>query len=123
MANVIPLIEVELDKVRHFRFDLNALASIEEKTGQSLLNGFDMAKLKMNDLRAFVWGGLIHEDAALTVEQVGSLIHMGNLADVSEKLREAFGVSAPPPSEDDAPASDSPVPGSTSGQSGATTAG
>lgn len=78
---------INLDKERVLFFNLNALCALEEM-------GVDIAHLgesvKMSQIRAILWAGLTHEDAALTIEEVGNLITMENLQEVSEAITAAF---------------------------------
>lgn len=89
MSRIIQTVEIELDKIRHLRFDMNAWYDIEEKTGIDL-RSTTVAKLKVGHLRAVVWACLRHEDPDLTLEVVGSLIDLGNLDYVSERLNQMF---------------------------------
>lgn len=82
-------------KVRNLRFDFNALAIIEEKLGKSTLSGEIFVNLRASDLRWFLWGGLVHEDPNLTCEEVGSWIHLGNLAVITEGIAKAFSAAMP----------------------------
>ncbi|PEM65338.1 hypothetical protein CN613_25690 [Bacillus pseudomycoides] len=83
------IVEIELDKKRNLHYTLNALAEIEDKLGIQLQ---DMASIKlgMKNIRSILWAGLLHEDAELTEEQVGSFVDMTNFADVQAKVNEAF---------------------------------
>lgn len=60
-------------KKRTLRFDINALADFEQETGM----GFGQlmsTRAVFATARALLWAGLKHEDRALTVEKVGSLL-------------------------------------------------
>lgn len=58
---------------RHLRFDINALADFEQETGMGF--GQLMAtRAVFATARALLWAGLKHEDKALTVEKVGTLL-------------------------------------------------
>lgn len=81
------VIEIDLDRPRKLRVDMNAFAAAEELTGKNLLAREAWQSLTSRDLRAVVWACLRHEDAELTLEQVGAMLHPGSLADVAE----AFG--------------------------------
>lgn len=72
------LVPIELDKTRRLRFDMNALAALEEQ-GVNLFDDdvlSDLAKVikSPRNIRLFVWAGLLHEDPELTPQQVGALI-------------------------------------------------
>ncbi len=87
-------VEIELDKPRKLLYDLNAMAGFEKETGKSFL---DLSKEKMTAtlIRAILWAGLIHEDKALTVEKVGSLITPSNMLDIQDKVMEAQTLNMP----------------------------
>lgn len=85
-----PVFEIELDKTRHLKFDFNALALAEKETGKNLLQGASWLDMSASDIRAFLWAGLLWEDSALTLEDVGSLIHPGNAGEVGKSLENAF---------------------------------
>lgn len=82
-------------ELRNLRYDFNALALIEEKTGKSTLSGEVFQNLRASDLRWFLWGGLVHENPNLDVTEVGSWIHLGNLAYITEAIGKAFSSSMP----------------------------
>lgn len=70
---------ITLDKVRHLRYTANSIADIEELMGEglnSLLS--DGSIVGMRHARAFLWGGLKHEDRKLLgsrgVQSAGNLI-------------------------------------------------
>jgi len=85
-----PVFEVTLDKVRHLKFDFNALALAEKETGKNLLQGGAWGNMSAADIRAFLWAGLLWEDSALTLEMVGSWLHPGNAGEVGQELEAAF---------------------------------
>ena len=90
---------IELDKKREIRFDMNALAELEEIYGS-----FDkaMAALKNSSIkamRALLYSGLKHEDKKLTIEQVGAMVDMASLSSVTMKITEAFQRNLPEPEE------------------------
>lgn len=93
---VNPGVKITLDKERTLKLDLNAMVSFEEATGVSLMRGtFKSSKMSPRELRAMLWACLLHEDEALTEQQVGSWITVGNLMEITGKLNEAFEVSMP----------------------------
>ncbi|MFA4885450.1 MAG: hypothetical protein WC601_06720 [Desulfotomaculaceae bacterium] len=82
-------VEIELDKVRTLRYNLNALAELEDKIGVPLsaLNNLSMG---MKQIRAFLWAGLIHEDPDLDEKTVGELVDVDTMDYISQKIGEAF---------------------------------
>jgi len=79
---------------RQLRYDLNALAEIEERLGITMAN---LASLQVSAkaIRTLVWAGLLHEAPTLIEHDVGAWITGENIADVSERsmsaLAESFG--------------------------------
>ena len=105
MANqAAPEIEVVLDRPRKLRFDLNAMIRLEEALGINLLGQADEnaeAKVEaealesLRGIRAMLWACLIHEDPDLTPEYVGTLLHVGNLAQISALMQRIWSLSTP----------------------------
>ena len=71
------------------RYDLNALAEIEEKLGVKL-DQLDKVQMGVKELRTFLWAGLIHEDDNLTEREVGGMVDFDNMELINEKITEAF---------------------------------
>jgi hypothetical protein len=96
MSNKIRgLVDINLDKPRHLRYDLNALAEIEDKLGISidqLAGGFCFG---MKAIRTVLWAGLIHEDEELTEKEVGAMIDMENIEDVTSSIMDSLGMAFP----------------------------
>lgn len=85
------VVTVNLDRERHLKFNLNALILAEEITGKKLAElEKDKGAFDLAFLRAMLYAGLKHEDKELTLEEVGDLIDMDNMEDVTEKLGEAM---------------------------------
>ncbi len=81
---------ITLDKPRTLRYGMNALAKIEDLTGKSIL-ALDLNQVGIKDLLAIVYGGLYHEDKALTIQKVGDLIdEYSDLTEIAEKIGEAL---------------------------------
>lgn len=99
----IPAVKIMLDKERTLLFDLNALVEYEEVTGKSLISGVNLSNLKMKDIRALLYAGLVHEDEKITLKQVGKLLHFGNLEGISALLEIAFAEAMPEKKEDNDP--------------------
>jgi len=101
----IPDVEIELDKVRSLRFDFNALRLAEKRMSEewgkktsvtSVLN----EDITVTDLTILVWAALKHQDKALTLDQVGAMLHPSRLAYIGEKIRDAFGIQVTSDEED-----------------------
>jgi hypothetical protein len=91
-----PLIPLSLDRERHLRLDAWALWQVEQelrlmygKTA-NVLDLFQQETLGMTEVLLLLWASLRHEDAALTLEDVGHLVHFGNFAEAREAVQEAF---------------------------------
>ena len=84
-------VEIEMDKVRHLKFGMNALIELEQKTGKPLSQ---MGDVSMADLRTILWCGLIHEDKKLTESKVGDLmdeaIEKNGMEHLAQKIGEAM---------------------------------
>lgn len=75
---------------RTLKYDLNAMAELEDKYG-SVDTAFEMLdKNSIKAVRFILWAGLIHEEPELTEQKVGSLIDIKYLQNLSGKLNEAF---------------------------------
>ncbi|MTV50090.1 hypothetical protein GJ688_14025 [Heliobacillus mobilis] len=83
------LVEITLDKPRKLRYDLNALAELEDKLGVSLQE-LDQLAMGVKQLRVFLWAGLVHEDPGLSEIDVGAFVDLENLGEVNQKITEAF---------------------------------
>ena len=96
---VKPAVPVTLDKERHFLFNLNAMAAFEMATGKSLLERKVIDSLykgmKPGDMRALLWACLIHEDKKLTLEQVGGMVNIDNILEITTKLWMAWAAAIP----------------------------
>ena len=90
---------VVLDRERHLRYDFNALVDLEQALGITLAQiPQTTGALGLTHLRAFMWPGLRHEDDALTVRTVGTLIQAyldggGDLVKLSGLMREALALA------------------------------
>ncbi len=94
MNKAKPEVKITLDKERTIRFDLNAMCSYEEVTGKNIFANA-LNSLSAQEVRAMLWACLISEDPDLTLEYVGSLVDLENMAQVAEKLNEAFTIAMP----------------------------
>lgn len=119
-------VTIVLDKERHLRYDLNAIALISEKLQLTLRLGHLVEDLvsrpiPVAGLRTILWAGLRHEDPALTEEQLGAMV---DAEQIPELLRSFFalfrssglpGLGAPAAAAAAAPPTPaSPSPGTTS---------
>lgn len=101
-------VPIKLDRVRHLRYDLNALVLLEEQFG-SVEAALDAAQGRsVRAVRAFLYAGLAHEDPDLTLEQAGSLVGFADLPAVTEAILRALGASFPNPGEPPAQTPEAP---------------
>lgn len=104
---VNPAVPIMLDKKRHLLLDLNAMVVFQEETGNNLFDSEVADRLSKSlsprDLRALLWSCLIHEDESLTLKQVGSWLHSGNMEDIAGKLLIAWNTAMPEGGKNDAP--------------------
>lgn len=70
---MINSVAIELDKPRRLRFDVNALADLEEHLGVGIGKVMEQ-EANFRLLRALLWAGLKWEERGLTVERAGSLL-------------------------------------------------
>jgi len=67
-------VTIQLDKERHIKMTLGGMYAFKQKTGKSLLKGFNVADLDEGNLIALVWSCLIWEDPTLTLEACGFML-------------------------------------------------
>lgn len=102
MSNpVAPTVPIMLDKPRQLRADFNALANIEEKTGKNTLNNEIWEDISAAHLRVLLWALLLHEDPTLTLEQVGAMMHPGNVMEIGKAVIQALRGAFPEADETD----------------------
>lgn len=75
---------------RVIKFDLNALAELEDKYGSVDAAFEELDKNSIKALRFILWAGLSHSDENLTEKQVGSLIDMSCMHEIMGTLGDAF---------------------------------
>jgi hypothetical protein len=88
-------IKLTLDKERTLMFDLNAFAELEEKYGSvdDALAAIDKGSMKA--IRTMLWAGLVHEDETLTERQVGAMLSVSMLENMTAQLLAALEVARP----------------------------
>lgn len=88
-------VTIELDgRERTLKYDLNALCLFEEQAGIGITEA--LTKPRMSSIRALLWAGLIHEDALLTVDDVGRMA-FGSLGEVMRTCMLAFNADTAAP--------------------------
>jgi len=91
-------VEIELDRPRRLRYDINALADLEEALGVGLGAALSGERMGIRTLRAMLWAGLRHEDPMLTIREAGELLNgylerHGNLEGISQAINRALEAS------------------------------
>ena len=81
-------VTIALDRDRALVYDLNAICSFEEATGQSVVEA--LRNLTMTNIRALIWAGLLVDDPAITINQAGALIRFTDITAVTAALRDAL---------------------------------
>lgn len=76
---------------RTIKFTLNALAELEDRYG-SVEAAFDKLEKEhsMKALRCILWAGFIHESPNMTEFEVGNLIDIASMQDLTATLGEAL---------------------------------
>ena len=87
---------IKLDKTRNLKYGMRALDRIEKKLKKKI-SQIDLNDLSIEETATFIWAGLVHEDAKLTIENVMDLVdEHSNLTAVGEHIgkaiNEAFGI-------------------------------
>jgi len=81
-------------------FDFNAIAKAEELTGLNLLAALDFSNLNIVKYRALLYSALLTGSPKITLEEVGNLITVHNMGEVTLALVEAWTGSKPEVVED-----------------------
>lgn len=106
--SLVPTATIDLDRERTMRLDLNALSDYERVTGKSIMSGgFALEKMGVPDIRALLWACLVQEDESLTERQVGAMLHVGNLTEVTRAITALVRGAMP---EEEASGAESPLP-------------
>lgn len=104
-ATGTPTVTVELDKERTLGFTLGAMQRIQERLGKGAFTEEGAATDQMLALPVYVWACLPAADRKeISVDEVGDLIHPGNMKAVSDAIAEIFNRSNPEGAEGNAPA-------------------
>lgn len=83
--------KITLDKERTLRYPLMSIIKLKKEKGINLSDLADEEKAQdFEIILSIVWAGLIHEDPELTVEQLGNIIELSDMPEISEKLGLVF---------------------------------
>lgn len=92
-------VSIELDRVRHLRMDFEAMDLIAEQTGINLLGPDPLAREKMTPkaIATIIWACLLHEDPALTLDEVKRMpgMELANAGYLSDCIFDCFGIAMP----------------------------
>ncbi|KKM90808.1 hypothetical protein LCGC14_1234800 [marine sediment metagenome] len=102
-------------RVWRLLFDFNAMARMEEAINHDVLNVRFWRNFGARDARAMLWASMLHEEPELTIEQVGSMVTMKNLAMVVKACHAAWTNAMAEMGEADGAGSDPKAPGGSSG--------
>lgn len=95
---MVPTAEVTIDGLKYrMILDLNAMCKFEQETEKSALR---MNDLTASDIRVLFWAALLREHPDITQEQVGRMLHTGNISEVTDQLTDLFTESVPEPDEE-----------------------
>lgn len=94
---VIPPVTIVLDRERHMVMDFAAMDAFEEETGLSAWSSDAWASPSPRVVSAMIWASLLHEDPDLGLADVRRLpgMEMGNMAYLTDRLGELWGVTMP----------------------------
>ena len=80
---------------RIIKFDLNALAELEDRYGSVDKAFEELDKNSIKALRCILWVGLLHTDESLTEQQVGRMIDISCMKRIVGTLGEALDSDMP----------------------------
>lgn len=100
---LVPQAKITIEgKEYKMRLDLNALSDFENMTGKSIMRGglTDIANLDLSDVRGLLWACMVQEDESLTIREVGRMIHIGNITELTETIAKLVQGTMPEPQEE-----------------------
>ena len=62
------------NKTRRLKYDFNAIADIEEKSGMGMAKIFSAEMMGLHIIRLLIWAGLKHEEPGITIQRAGMVI-------------------------------------------------
>ena len=100
MGKLAPVVTIELDKPRNLKLTLNGMIEFKKAVGKEVWDLPSGKPMASEETRALLWACLIHEDKALTLTQVGDMLDMSNLLEVSQAIMKAYGLAMPEPEKE-----------------------
>lgn len=82
-------IAIQLDKKRKLRFNVNALAELEDQLGYSLTK-LDAENMGIKTLIKMFWAAMLHELPELTLKEAAELMDHSTLDVIADKVKEAL---------------------------------
>lgn len=86
---------IKLDKERKLKFDLNAFCELEELFGDTDTAFKALEQGSMKAIRGLLYAGLKSDDETLTLMQVGSMVTLLNVEEISTKISKALDIAMP----------------------------
>lgn len=84
-------VDIMLDKPRTLAYPVYSLIKLKKEHGIELKDLQDKEKAEdLETILAVVWAGLIHEDTDLTMEELGFMLDITQLPEISQKVAEVF---------------------------------
>lgn len=80
---------------RELKYTLNAMAEMEDRYGSVDAAFKALESNSMKAVRFILWAGLMHSDEGLTEQQVGALIDIQCMEEISAIMNEAFSNDMP----------------------------
>lgn len=89
------MVTLQLDRPRTLRITYRSIVELKRQHGLNLMTTDEQAFEDPETVAAVLWAALIHEDKALTVEDVVDLIELDRLPIVVEAIADAIVESMP----------------------------
>lgn len=100
---VLPRVEIQFGnpvETHVLVYTLRSLMEVHKQTGKNPLMGELFQSLAPADVATLVWAGILHEKLPDSIEEIADRIPVNELAAISNKIREAFGMAKPAPEEE-----------------------
>lgn len=97
MSKLEQLVTIKLDRKRTLRLTLKGMIAFEKRTGKSLLKNIKFEDFSLEDTAAIIWVCLIHEDDALTFDDVANMLDFNNITPMMDAVTKCLIQSMPPP--------------------------
>jgi hypothetical protein len=99
LDKVSPGVEVKIGgKVRKLVFNMWAFYLLERETGKNVLQGELFSSPTSSDILTLLWAGL-QSTEKVSIEDLGKMVELSDLPDISKAITEAFQQAAVPEGE------------------------